>query len=62
MTVSILPPPEATPTYAPEMTAARVHRFGPPKVITLERIGVPKRPRSSRSCTRRRGRQLGCAG
>src|SRR6516164_3962361 len=42
MTVTKMPPPEATPTYAPEMTAARVHRFGPPKVITLERIGVPK--------------------
>ena len=38
MTVSTLPPPETTPTYAPAMTAARVH----PNVITLQRIGVPE--------------------
>ena len=35
-------PPEPTPCHAQTMTAARVHRFGPPDVITLEQIDVPQ--------------------
>jgi NADPH:quinone reductase-like Zn-dependent oxidoreductase len=42
MTVSAASPPEPTPTYAQTMTAARVHRYGPPTVITVERIDVPE--------------------
>src|SRR6516165_673875 len=41
MTASTLSP-EPRPTDVRTMTAARVHRFGPPNVITLERIHVPE--------------------
>ena len=42
MTAATLSPPEPTPTYAQTMTAARVRRFGPPNVITLEQIDLPE--------------------
>ena len=57
-------PPEPTPSHAQTMTAARVHRFGPPDVITLEQIDVPE-PREEEVLVRVHapgGRTLGCAG
>jgi len=42
MIASTLSPHGPTRTYAQTMTAARVQRFGPPSVITLERIDVPE--------------------
>ena len=42
MALSTLSPPEPAATYAQTMTAARIHRFGPLDVITLERIDVPE--------------------
>ena len=41
MTASTLSP-GPRPTDVRTMTAARIHRFGPPNVITLERIHVPE--------------------
>src|SRR6516164_6021477 len=42
MTASTLSPRQPTLSDARTMTAARIHRFGAPNVITVERIDMPE--------------------